>query len=154
MLERGVGEGLGAFAWAGLVLVCSLGLKATISRKISKRWVCNGCVYRISWRDQWARAFLSTVSSLYVGSRLGDSVREPVSVVMCLELSWSFRSTRVLLAGRSGQQPAPSPCRSASIVRPRGLFCLCLSAVVLMQFVLSYCSHFCLFYFLFLVGGV
>lgn len=100
------------------------------------------------------RAFLSTVSSLYVGSRLGDSVRESGSVVMCLALSLSFRSTRVLLAGRSGQQPAPSPCCSARIVQPRGLFCLCLSAVVLMQFVLSYCSHFGLFYFMFVVGGV
>lgn len=90
------------------------------------------------------RAFLSTVSSLYVGSRLGDSLRESGSVVMCLVLSLSFRGTRVLLAGRSGQQPAPSPCCSAGIVRPRGLFCL--SAVVLMQFVLSYCSHSGLFY--------
>lgn len=76
-----------------------------------------------------------------------------MSVVLCLKVSWSFRSSTVLLAGRSGQQPAPSPCRSASIVQPRGLVCLCLSAVVLMQFVLSYCSHFGLFYFIFFGGG-
>lgn len=88
----GLGEGPGAFAWAGLMLVSSLGLKATISMKISKRWVCNGCVYGGA---SGARAFLSIVSSLYAGSRLGGSVWETGSVVTSLELSWFFGSPRL-----------------------------------------------------------
>lgn len=97
--------GLGAFAWAGLMLVYSLGLKATISMKISTRWVCNGCVYGGA---SGARAFLSTVSSLQAGSRLGGSVWESVSVVTSLELSWSFWSTRLWSATCSQSLP---PCQ-------------------------------------------
>lgn len=76
--RNGGGVGLRAFAWACLGLLYSLGLKATISIKISKTRVCLGCVYgETSGGESPSEFCLKSLCRLWVW---GLS-RESVSVV-------------------------------------------------------------------------